>query len=475
MTAPLPDTEDDKLAALRDCEILDTPPEADFDDLTQLAAHICGVPIAAVSLIDRDRQWFKSILGLDATETSRGVSFCAHTILQPDVMIVPDAIADRRFFDNALVTGEPNIRFYAGAPLITAEGHALGSLCVIDRVPRQLTEAQESALRVLSRQVSTQIERHRRGVALERLMAEREAAQEALRAVVEGAPIVFYATDRQGVVTFSQGAGLKRLGLSPEQVVGQSVFEMYQDSPGVGLSLRRTLAGENVSFDVQVNGLCYHNEVRPQRDGAGIVTGVIGVAHDMTERKQAEERSRDYAVVLEFQKGQLEKANEELAALATTDGLTGLLNHRTFQERLTIEVSRAARYKSPLSLVLLDVDAFKQYNDTFGHPAGDAVLRQTASILKTLSRTTDLVARYGGEEFVLILPQTDAHGAMVFAERLREAIERQPWPLRAVTASFGVATLAAGAPSGADMIARADKALYQSKAAGRNRVMHSLA
>ena len=172
MTAPLPANEAERLAALRDCQILDTAPEPPFDDVTLLAAQICGVPLAAVSLIDADRQWFKSILGLEATETPRGVAFCAHTILQPDLLLVPDARTDTRFADNPLVTGDPNVRFYAGMPLITSDGYALGSLCVIDRKPRQLSPDQQASLRALGNQVASQLELKRHIAAQERLIAE---------------------------------------------------------------------------------------------------------------------------------------------------------------------------------------------------------------------------------------------------------------------------------------------------------------
>ena len=150
--------EADRLTALRRYRILDTEPEQRFDDLALLASQICETPMALISLVDRDRQWFKARVGVDLPQTPRDIAFCHHAIRQPDLFIVPDALQDARFRDNPLVRAEPFIRFYAGAPLVTADGHALGTICVVDREPRSLTAPQQAALEALKRQVIAQLE-----------------------------------------------------------------------------------------------------------------------------------------------------------------------------------------------------------------------------------------------------------------------------------------------------------------------------
>ena len=159
--APHPANEAERVAALRSYDVLDTGAEAAYEDLVALASHICGAPIALLSLVDADRQWFKARQGLDVAETSRDLAFCAYAILGSDLMIVPDASQDPRFSGNPLVTGAPDIRFYAGAPLATPDGYALGTLCVIDRVPRTLTPEQQRALAALGRQAVAQLELRR--------------------------------------------------------------------------------------------------------------------------------------------------------------------------------------------------------------------------------------------------------------------------------------------------------------------------
>jgi GAF domain-containing protein len=162
MSAVTPENEKKRLKVLWEYNLLDTVPEVVFDDLTELAANICEAPIALISLVDEKRQWFKSKFGTTVNETSRDISFCAHAIQQADLFIVPDATKDQRFATNPLVVSDPKIRFYAGAPLITPDGYALGTLCVIDKMPRELRPEQKQALRLLARHVISLLELRRR-------------------------------------------------------------------------------------------------------------------------------------------------------------------------------------------------------------------------------------------------------------------------------------------------------------------------
>ena len=219
------------------------------------------------------------------------------------------------------------------------------------------------------------------------------------------------------------------------------------------------------------------NAVPLFRTGESVPSSAVVTFTDITERKWFEETierqityTNEMNLQLHQQQAELELANRRLQELATTDGLTGLENHRAFQEKLSEEFRRSQRYASALSLLLLDVDHFKAFNDSFGHPAGDGVLKRIGRVLQDVSRGMDFVARYGGEEFVLVLPTTDQESALHVAERILITCASQPWEHRPITVSIGLAALKPDIETPSELLGHADRVLYRAKKEGRNRV-----
>jgi len=307
ISASLPPDEEARLAELRRYAVLDTPPEDAFDDLTRLAAQICGTPIALVSFVDAHRQWFKSRVGIDTPETPRDIAFCAHAILnKEEALVVPDALQDERFADNPLVTGDPKVRFYAGTPLVTPSGHALGTLCVFDRKPRQLTAAQLDALQVLGRQVVRLIQLREREAVLANTLTERVRAEEALREsreqvqdFLETAHDLVQSVTPDGRFLYVNQAWKKTLGYGADEVPRLTLFDVvHPDSLAHCKELfYRLLAGAPV-LDLEATFVAKDGRrvvVSGStnclfKDGRPIATRSI--LRDITDRKRAEEDLR---------------------------------------------------------------------------------------------------------------------------------------------------------------------------------------
>jgi PAS domain S-box-containing protein len=307
MKAPIPENEPERLAALRSLDIMDTAPEEAFDELTSLAASICKAPVAVINLLDEERQWAKSRVGWPLDGTPRNDAFCAHTILEPDLLIIPDAAADPRFVDSPLVASGPKIRFYAGAPLLTADGHALGALCVMDHHPRGLTAEQAQALRTLSHQVMALLRLRRNLAQLRRLTQEQNQAQQTLReernrltVLLENLPAMVYGLDGEGRFCLWNRECERVLGYRKDEILGRTRLElferMYPDlayrdwvmaqvathhyrdlepTARAADGTERVCSWTNFSSQIQIPGLSVW--------GAGI---------DITERKRADEALR---------------------------------------------------------------------------------------------------------------------------------------------------------------------------------------
>ena len=282
--------EAERIEALIKYALLDTLPEEALDDLTAMAAQICGTPMALISLVDENRQWFKSRVNFEAVEGPREISFCTHAIRQHDTLIVPDATKDPRFANNPSVTGRPHIRFYAGAQLISPEGAALGTLCVLDQVPRTLTPLQEQVLRVLARQVMTHLELRRRT----RELMERE---EQLQLVTNKARVGLVVIDRERRYTYANKAYGEILGLPSADIVGSPVQDVLTDvyEEQVRPHADRAFAGERVDYEMRrkaADGDRYYSVRYEPVWADGVVALAVVVITDLTSYKRLEERLR---------------------------------------------------------------------------------------------------------------------------------------------------------------------------------------
>jgi PAS domain S-box-containing protein len=298
MNPPIPDSESKRLDALRSYRLLDSQPEQDFDDLTALAANICGAPISLVSLVDESRQWFKSKVGFAASETPRDISFCGHAILEDEILIVPDAKRDPRFAANPMVLEEPRIQFYAGSPLVNPQGYALGALCVMDRVPRELSKSQLEALRILSRQVVSQMELRKRA-------RELAASEERLRVVTENAKVGLVMVNEDRHYVYANDEYVRILGLAPQPIVGKGVADVlaseYEEQ--IRPRLDRAFAGETLTYELrrERNGKEYlYHVTYVLAKTSGSERYVVVVITDISERLSAEIAARRLAAIVEF-------------------------------------------------------------------------------------------------------------------------------------------------------------------------------
>ncbi|MCY7332211.1 MAG: PAS domain S-box protein [Pseudanabaena sp. CAN_BIN31] len=315
----IPDNESDRLVALDRYQILDTLPEQEYDDLTQLAADICGTPIALISLVDRDRQWFKSRVGLEATETPRDISFCAHAVAANEILNVPDATQDPRFDDNPLVINDPNIRFYAGVPLKTPDNFTLGTLCVIDRQPRDLTPLQIQQLEALSRLVINQLELRLNNQSLRLLASVVETSNDA---------IITRNLDR--IITSWNPAAERIFGYRQAEIIGQPISILY---PPERLAEEQLLIDridrlEKVE-DFETIRLCKDGTqkhvsvtISPLMNSSGNVVGASNIVRDISDRKQAEIRLRESE---EFNRSTFEN-NADCLKILDVDGKLMMMN-----------------------------------------------------------------------------------------------------------------------------------------------------
>jgi len=445
-TAPaIPVDEPERLAELRALRILDTEAEEAFDSLTRLAAFICGTPIALVTLIDAKRQWFKSRVGLEMTETPRDISFCGHAILHPDqLFVIPDASNDVRFRDNPLVTDDPGIRFYAGMPLKMQTGSAIGTLCVIDRVPRDLSDAQREALATLSRAVVAQLDLRRRLSRHERFYAML-AQVNAMIARVNDAESLCGEACRAGV----ELGGLRMVWIGRlDAVTGELRPIAWADSQGgepIEAMIRgvaadpfeQALAAEALSTgDIQVSNHVAADPRARARDAklahrlsacavlplsvGGTLWGTVNLYAGQKDFFDTFylDRAKEFAGELSFGLDRLQKARD-IHYLSFYDTVTGLPNKSCLEDKF----STLARQLHRGCLLLVGMEHLDRLAAAYGSSAIDMILKQAAQRLEANAQDGAIVALVRRRLFALFLPEADPAIFSRFAtQRLAQAL-----------------------------------------------------
>ncbi|MEH0873216.1 EAL domain-containing protein [Pectobacterium cacticida] len=439
--------EDGRLAALSEYGIKNALYDPSLNNLISLAANIFSVPIVLVSLVEAERQLFAASVGVSFFETPRDIAFCAHTILQKEIMVVLDARKDARFKNNPLVVGAPNIRFYAGGLLTTSSGHAIGTLCIIDLKPRAaFTKRDERNLLDLASLVMDKLE-------IRRLDLARKASQVRFENIANTSPDTILCVNDKGLITFWNTAAEHMLEYSGEEIIGRSINTLLPDAFIVQLNhliADRDSLMKGVTLELNVlakngNQMPVELSVSMWEDSGNISYGAI--LRDITERKRNEER---------------------LFLLAHMDPLTGLAN-RTL---LTSYLEMALKSKPAVCIMMIDLDGFKDVNDSLGHASGDEILVSVAEKIKGAVRSDDIVARMGGDEFALLFPGlSDKRVAGKIAEKIIHEISQamiiNDHQIN-ISASIGVVLYPQYGPTVQDLLTSADLALYQAKSQGRN-------
>jgi len=413
--------------------------EERFDRYTRIAAAALGAPIALVSLAGAGRQW------------SGSRDFCSHALAQGDLLVVPDTHLDQRFAGHPLVLGAPFVRFYAGQPLHGAGGQPLGTLCILDQRPRQLGDADKRMLRDLAQMVQDELNRE---AELAAARARAIESEERLGTIADNVSALIAYIDTGLRYRFANQRYQEWFGVRSADMLGKTVPEAMGDAffAPRRAALERCLAGHAsaLEFEEERRGrrrVISTTYLPHLRDGK--VHGIYVLSTDATS-------SREY--------------ERQLHALAHSDHLTGLPNRRSYEERLVQAIARARRSAMPMALAYLDVDHFRQVNDSLGRAAGDAVLREFGKRLSATVRSTDTVARLAGDEFVVVLEQVgSARECGRIADKLQEALRADftiDGKAHQLRASIGIAWSAH--PDQAALAQAADEALYQSKRAGRD-------
>lgn len=475
--------EQQRLASLHELAIFDTAAEPEFDDIVRLAAAICGVPIGVFSLINEDRQWAKAAIGLQITEIPRSIAFCDHTIRQKDLLLVEDARKDERFASNPMVTGDGGVRFYAGFPVTSPDGHAVGSLCVADQQPRYLDEDQKITLRILAGQVSSRLELRLKRHQLEQALREKDqalqekeheralaaATQRRFQQFMNSGPFMSYMRDADGRMLYYNQPLATRFNVTMDEMLGKTNEELwpaedaaiYRRNDQAVLDSGKLQVLQETSKNADGTWSSWRSYKFPCMDEHGNKL-LGGVSIEITEELRKQEE-------LEKLHHELQQANVLLHQVASIDALTGLSVRRVFDEELRLRFREAKLAGDSLSVLLLDIDNFKSHNDQYGHPHGDRVLQALGTCLRESLRPSDMVARYGGEEFVVLFGKEDPSTLARIVGRVLENIRALSVDGTSLTASAGLCSSTREMNNAKDLVDNADVALLAAKRAGKDR------
>lgn len=438
--------EPERLRALEEYGLGPQAGLSSLEPVVRLAAEMFDMPMSAVNLVGEKQVFFAASYGLEACDMSRDASFCAHAILQPDVMVVQDASLDVRFHDNPLVAGEPGVRFYAGIPLRSPEGYPLGALCIIDRQPHPLFSQQDcDRLRDFAVMVNDKLE-------LRRLEAAQQMWPGRFHDIASTSPGPLLGFDGEFQVNFSNSAAAVLLGYKRAEMTGWPVGRIL---PRLQLSHLRNfvLSAANGSW----NGKPLETSAL-HRNGTTIPVELAPFAW----KEHQEER---FGVML-TDISERRRRDQEMFRLENFDRLTGLANRKVLRH----EVANALEEGEPISVIAMDLDNFKDVNDTLGHKVGDQVLCVLADRMQRLLQPTEKLARMGGDEFAMMLRRGDVTEARRVANSLildvSKPIELGGQILR-MSASCGFAMSTEESQSAEHLLGNADLALYQSKSLGR--------
>lgn len=443
--------ESGRLLALAEYGLDEAKVVSDLEPVVHIAARMLDMPVAAINMIGSDHVFFAASVGIGECDMRRDVSFCAHAITQNDVMVVLDAALDARFHDNPLVTGPAGIRFYAGIPLHSPSGHALGALCVIDSRPHSVfSQMDRERLKDLARLASDKLE-------LRRLENAREGSEFRFEEIAWTSPASIVCFGEERNITFWNAAAGSMFGYAAEDVAGKPLNVLLPMSDGPLTTMIENL----IRTGQPAIGGSVCETVGLHKNGSGLPIEVSlfswtqagrkrfgALLTDITERRQQE---------------------DELYRLANFDVLTGVANRSLLQRRVTEELATGA----PLSVIAIDLDNFKDINDTLGTSVGDRVLSTLAGRMQQCIRPIDTLARTGGDEFAILLSQVgDALRSSSVAESViatvAKPIEVEEQEVH-VAASCGIAFSPAHGEETEELLGNADLALYQAKTNGGSR------